>query len=279
MGTLESTAGGSDFQAAFDAGSATKVISTVIEGVPHVLVPPGSSLKSMETLLPAPQRIVASPEFHSVEGFLDYTEEFAQDGTRIFVDKGQWRFFTIFDSHAPNAPAWGDHCASLTLNLSPEWRLFKRIDGDRMSPQELAELLEENLAYFVGPLEGAELLTMAQNLKVDLKGDLQINSSTQSGLRLLSIRDDSTVAGRSGEKELAFPEKVELKLRIFDNHHAYPISVFLRYRASKEGVRFWFKIPDPDGIEEEAFTQAVDEIRDKSGLRTLHGKYQGPRHK
>lgn len=268
-----------EYEAAFNQGASTKMVRQNIEGIEHVLVPPGSTLQSMERLMPAPQRIKANPEFYDAAGFCDYTEEFKQPGTRIFVDQANWRFFTVFDFHAPEQPAWGDHSASLKMNESPEWKRFKAVDGKKMMPQELAEFLEENLVYVAGPIAGADLLTMAQNLKAQLKGDLDIEHSTQSGLRRLLIKDDSVLKGQANKKELAFPEKVDLHLRIFDNHSTYPIAVFLRYRASKEGVMFWFKIPDPQRIEEQAFEAVIKEIRETSGLKTLKGRFEGPRHK
>lgn len=276
---LEVAQSSTDFGAAFEAGAATKIVTKTFEGIQHAMIPAGSDLISMEELMDAPKRIKASPEFYDVGGFIDYTEEFAEAGTRIFVNQGDWRFFTIFDAPAKGQPAWGDHCASLQLKKSPEWKRFVGMDSVKLSPMELAEFIEENIEYFKGPLVGAELLTMAQNLKVDLKGDLQIDHTTQAGLKHLVIKDDSVLSGRSGDKDLAFPEKVDLSLRVFDQHTAYSVSVFLRYRASKEGVKFWFKVPDVPGIEEAAFEKVIEEIREKSGLKTLKGRYQGPSHK
>jgi len=268
-----------EFESAFNIGASTAVVRSTIEGIPHVLVPPGASLQSMEKLLPAPTRIIANPEFYDVDGFVDYAAEFQQEGSRVFVDQGKRRFFTVFDFHAKGQPAWGDHSASLCMQESPEWKRFKAADGAKMAPMELAEFLEENLAYVAGPIIGAELLTMAQNLKVTLKGDLNIEHSTQSGLRHLQVKDDSVLTGKSGAKELEFPERLQLNLRIFDNHSTYPIHVFLRYRAAKEGITFWLKIPDPQGIEDEAFDQVIDAVRTGTGLKTLKGRFEGPRHK
>lgn len=268
-----------EFESAHALGAATHIVTESFNGIEHVLVPPGSSLTSMEKMQPQPARIKANPEFYDVEGFVDYAEEFKEEGTRIFVEKAAFRFFTIFDFHSPGEPAWGDHSASLTMRPSPEWTRWLRINNKKFTPMELAEFLEENLSYITAPVTGAELLTMCQNLKVVLKGNLDIEQSTQSGLKHLQIRDDSTLSGRSGTKDLAFPEKLELALRIFDNSHAYPISIFLRYRATKEGVVFWFTIPDPDGIEEQAFMKIVDEVKEESGLKTLMGRFDGPRHK
>jgi len=268
-----------EFEAAFSAGAATEIVSVNIEGIPHVLVPPGSSLESMGRLMDAPKRIKASPEFYDVNGFIDYAEEFQQEGTRIFVNQDRWQFFTVFDFHAKGAPAWGDHSASLCLKQSPEWKRFIAIDGVKMDPTTLAEFLEENIEYIAGPIAGADLLSMSQNLKVALKGNLEIEQTLQAGMRHLQIKDDSVLSGKSGEKEMSFPEKVDLNLRIFDNHSAYSIKVFLRYRGVKEGIVFWFKIPDPQGIEERAFDAVIDEVREKSGLKTLKGRFEGPKHK
>lgn len=268
-----------DFDAAYEAGTHQDIVTELIHGVPHILVPAGADVKSAEKLLPAPTRIKASPEFHSIDGFVDYTGEFKQGGSRVFVDRWGLRFFTVFDSHAPGAPAWGDHCASLTLRLAPEWKRVVGIDGVRMTPEELAEWLEENLAYVHGPLAGTKLLDMVQNLKVDLKGELSVQSTTQSGLRHLSIRDDHVLNGKSGDKSMSFPEKIELRLRIYENCDAYAVNAFLRYRIGKEGIVFWFKVVDIPGTEEEAFDVCVDDVRNRTGLTTLHGKYNGPSHK
>jgi uncharacterized protein YfdQ (DUF2303 family) len=250
-----------------------------VEGVPHVVVPDGCRLQSLESLNPAPQRIKASPAFANVDGFVDYVGEFAREGSRIFVDKKHWRFTTVFDAHAPGQPSWCDHSASLTMELSHEWKQLLSVNGKKMAPQELAEYIEENLEYFIGPVEGAELLTMAQNLKLDLKGDLNIATSTQSGLRELIIRDDSVVKGQSGEKTMAFPEKVELAMRIFDHDSTYKVTAYLRYRASKDGIVFWFKIVNPDDIQEGAFDKIVSLVREQTALKTLYGTFDGPKHK
>jgi uncharacterized protein YfdQ (DUF2303 family) len=269
-----------EYQAAYSQGAAQKVVMEEIEGVQHVLVPPGSNLSSMEGLLPAPTRIKAHPEFNDADGFVDYTGEFKEEGSRIFVNQSEWRFFTIFDSHAKDKPAWGDHSASLQMKESHEWKLFKQADGVKMTPMDLAEFLEDNLAYISGPIEGADLLTMVQNLKVQLKGELNVEHTQQSGLKKYLIQDDSTMKGANRKgKELIFPEKIQLSLRVFDNHNTYPLSVFLRDRVSKESVTFWIKIPDIKGIEEQAFDNVINEVREKTELKTLKGRWEGPRHK
>ncbi len=268
-----------EYESAFAHGRQTTFVATEIEGIPHAQIPHDCALESFAHLLPSPTRIKANPEFYDVAGFADYANEFKAEGTRIFVNQNDRRFFTVFDFHAPGKPAWGDHSASLKMNLSPEWLRWKEIDGKPLSPTELAEWIEDNLEWIEGPITGAKLITMAQNLKVTLKGDLTIEQTLQAGLRHFSIRDDSVVKGVSGAKGFVFPEQVTLALRIFDNHETYPISVYLRYRTTAEKITFFFKIPDPQRLEEQAFDVVIQQVADATKLKTLKGRYEGPRHK
>lgn len=271
-----------DFQAAYDAGRNYEVRPLTIEGVPHVLVPPGSTLSSLEALLPAPKRIVAHPSFHDIDGFASYVKEFKSDGSRVFVDESTLTFFTIFDHHSKDQPAWGDHCSSMKLEESPEWIRFKAFNDKKLTPIEFAELLEDNLDYISAEnMTSADLLTMAQSFKVDFKGnELQIADSLQRGLRSLIVKDDGVARGAKADgTELEFPEKLVLKLRIFKYQATYELQVYLRYRASKERVQFFIKITDPEGIREKAFAAVIDEVKSATELPTVKGKYTGPKHK
>lgn len=273
----------SDFQHAFEAGVASKTEVLSIHGVPHVLIPPGCELESLKGLLPAPTRIVAHPEFSDVAGFADYVAEFKQPGTRVFVDDSARRFVSVFDFHAPESPGWCDHSASIQMHLSPEWKRFVERDGDKMAPKEFAEFLEDNMAYIdeeAGGISSADILTMAQTYKVDLRGELNVEESLQKGLKTLLIRDESRLHGvNTAGLELEFPEMLCFSLRIFKNHDAYPIKVFLRTRTSKDAVVFWFKIPDIEGFRDEAFERVIDDVRKQTGLKVLKGKMAGPSHR
>lgn len=265
----------------YEKGRESAGVETVeLVGVPYALVPRDCDLVSLEKNLPAPRRIIASPEFHDVDGFADYVEQFREVGTRIFVDAKSMRFTTVFDCHAPGKPAWGDHSASLVFCLSSEWERFKKLDGKRMNNREFAEFIEDHVAYIKNDkLTGADLLTMAQNLKVQFKGELAVEETLHAGLRNLTIRDDSTLKAQKGDKLIAFPEKLKLALRVFRGDTAFSIEVFVRYRTENNTLVFWIKIPDAEAIQEAAFDQATARIKQKTGLPVLLGTYYGQSHK
>lgn len=267
-------------QTIFEKGRQAAIVETEINGVKHILVPKDCELQSMERLMKAPVRIRATPEFYAADGFAEYVAEFKEEGSRIFVDEDDLRFSVVFDCHHKGSPAWGDHSASLKLVTAHEWRKFVSIDGKVMDSAGFAEFIEDHIAYIEGnDMTGSELLTMAQNLKVELKGELSVESTLHAGLRKLIIRDDHVLNAKCGEKEMSFPEKLKLTLRIFRGGNAYPIEVYVRYRANKDGVKFWIKIPDASGIQEEAFNLVVEDVKAKTGLPVLLGQYQGKAHK
>lgn len=267
-------------QTIFEKGRQTAIVETEVNGIQHILVPSDCALQSMEYLMSKPARIKASPEFFDAKGFAEYVNEFKEDGTRIFSDTADMRFVTVFDCHHKGSPAWGDHSASLVLKESHEWQKFKSLDSKAMDNTGFAEFLEDHLAYIINDgLSGSDLLTMAQNLKVDLKGDLQVENTLHAGMRKLIIRDDHVMSGKVGDKELAFPEKLKLALRIFRGGETYPIEVFVRYRASKDGVKFWIKIPDAAGIQESALEKVTESVAEATSLPVLNGSYQGKSHK
>lgn len=267
-------------QTIFEKGRQTAIVNTDVNGIRHILIPKDCDLKSMEYLMPTPARIKAHPEFADETGFAEYIAEFKEDGSRIFVDEDARRFSVVFDCHHKGKPAWGDHSASMVLALSHEWRRFCQLDGKVMSNVDFAEFIEDHIAYISGnDMSGSDLLTLAQNFKVEFKGELNTESTLHSGLRKLVIRDDHVVSGKCGDKELSFPERLKLNLRVFHGGAAYPIEVYVRYRASKEGVKFWIKIPDIQGIQEEAFRIVTKNVANKTGLPVLLGKYVGQSHK
>ena len=271
-----------DFKDAHQLGQATKIETIEISGVTHVQVPPGCDLQSMEQLMPAPQRIVASPVFTDIAGFAAYIKEFKEAGSRIFVDDKNWSFITVFDCHAKDQPAWGDHSASMDVVASNEWKRFQRYNDKKMSPSEFAEFLEDNIEYLAKSegLSGADLLSMAQSFKIKLKGNIEVDETLSQGMKKLVIIDDSTIRGaKQNGKEVSFPETLSFDLRIFKNHASYPIKVFLRTRHDDTSLHFFIKIPDVEGLEEEAFDRVIEAVAKETKLPTLKGSFKGKYHK
>lgn len=272
-----------DFKDAYNIGREQQIITRDINGIEHALIPPGCTLESMERYMPAPVRIKCHPAFGDIDGFDNYVQEFKEPGTRIFVDENNLRFTAVFDFHSKkDGPAWGDHSASMALELSNEWSRFLLYDGREMKPTEFAELLEDNVQYVSADnnLTGADLLTMAQTFKIKVSGEVEVEETLKEGMKKLVIIDNSTVTARNTQGQtVEYPEKITFALRIFKNQDTYPIEVFLRTRKTEKILTFFIKIPDPKDIEEQALNLVIKKVKDVTGLPTLRGKFAGPSHK
>lgn len=272
-----------EFESAHALGAATEIVSHTIGGVEHIIVPPGSSLESMERLMAAPIRIRSHPAFGDIESFAAYAKDFQDNKSRIFVDDNKHSFCVVFDGDEKSKPGWGDHSCSMALHHSHEWDRFRSLDGKKMTPKEFAEFLEDHLPYLndnENKQKSGELLGMAQSFKLKLKGNVEVEESLHLGLKTLIIQDDSTLKSQDKKgKELKFPEELHFNLRIFKNHATYPIKVYLRYRISENAVVFFIKIPDPTLLVEQAFDQVMESVKKAAKLPTLRGVYDGPRHK
>lgn len=263
-------------------GAATSIVSKHIGAVEHVLIPPGSELKSMEKLMPQPLRIRSHPAFGDIGSFATYAKEFQDSASRVFVDDDCHRFCIVFDGDKKDVPGWSDHSCSMSLAHSHEWGRFMDHNGSKMSSLGFAEFIEDHLPYLndeENVVPSGELLTMAQTFKLKLKGDVEVEESLHRGLKTLKIQDDSTIKAGTSGKELTFPETLHFNLRIFKNHDAFPIKVFLRYRILDNSVVFFYKIPDPKLLVEEAFNMVMESVQKETGLPVLRGVYDGPRHK
>ena len=265
----------SNFKDAHDLGALTKIIDKDFQGIPHVLVPQGADFKSLEKLLPAPKRIKSRSEFSDLESFDSYIQVFKETDSVIYLDEDERKYKTVFDHHAKDKPTWGDHSASLKLHLSNEWQRFKEADGETMNPKAFSEFIEDNIKYLSAEdMDAADILTLSQNFKITVKGDIEVNETLHAGLKKLVITDDSTVkaAGNPG-KELTIPEQLNVKMRFFRNGSTYSTQVYLRYRIENSRLYFFIKIPDPEFIEEEALNEYSKEVGTKTGLKVLKGVF------
>lgn len=264
-----------DFGAAYLRGMEHTLDTVDIGGIEHTLVPKDCSVVSFEKLMPAPARIKAAHKFHDIESFARYFKEFAEDGTRIFVDESKSTFVAVFDCDHKGAPAWGDHSISLSMDIAHEWTRFTNANNQKMDQRVFAEFLEDSVDYIVGPNEftGARLLEMAQNINMDIKGNFACTETMAEGLKVLNIKDESTAHANINGQNIKFPAQLELALRVFRGSKAYKFNAHLRHRVRKEGLLFWYTIPDIEAVKENAFAHVIAQVQEACGKDVYRGSY------
>lgn len=270
----------SDFQDAFEKGEQTKILEKDINGILHLIVPDSSSVKSMEHLMPAPLRLQSRSKFGDLDSFKAYAEKFAEEDSVIYLDEDNRRFKVIFDHHGKGKPTWGEHTSTLQLEQSHEWQRFKQYDGKKMKPKQFAEFIEDNIDYLSAKdskgelMSSSDLFTMAQTFKINVRGEVEVDESLHQGLKKLHITNDTTLRGNSAQgNDLSFPEELSVIMRYFRNGSTYATKVFLRYRADSDGLVFFIKIPDPQGIEEDALNAFAEKVEKETNLKVLKGSF------
>lgn len=270
-----STPDKTEFESAYALGMAAVLDTVDVGGVEHALIPEGAKVQSFERLMPAPIRIRASHQFHDISSFARYFKEFAEEGTRIFVDEAKAEFVAVFDCDHKGKPAWGEHRISLKLDVASEWRKFVSFNNKKLEQREFAEFLEDSVDYIVGPEEytGARLLEMASNISIDIKGQFSCQDTMAEGLKQLVIKDESTATANVNGKVLKFPPQMQLALRVFRGSKTYNFPVHLRHRVRKEGLLFWITIPDVERVVEQAFDAVITELKDACEREVFRGSY------
>ncbi|MCI7353071.1 MAG: DUF2303 family protein [[Actinobacillus] rossii] len=130
---------------------------------PAILARDDFSVKSLEHLQKAPNRIRQAVTVSTAKSLIDYVNKFKITGTSIFCDLDKLTVKTIFDYHANSQEArWGDHTASYTCPHSKDWNAWIGKNKNAMGQIEFAQFIENNIHCVASEgnvASGAELLT------------------------------------------------------------------------------------------------------------------------
>ena len=255
---------------------ASKPLILDLQGVPHLMLPSHMSSESLERFLPAPIRVKGLYAFEDPTSFARYIDEFKEGGTRVFADFDKYRFLAVINGSLKDAPAHSDHRATLNMTTAPEWKAWVEKNGKKMQPREFAMFLENHIREITGDFTGSDLLAMCRGLRTHIKGGMHADESISEGRRSLAFSMDTRVAGSrptgdGQDREVAFPETIQVTLKVFNHVAAYVFEPRLRWDADDKGVVFWYDLIDPVIVQRAAFEQVVGEVNTATGLKAYVG--------
>jgi uncharacterized protein YfdQ (DUF2303 family) len=245
-----------------------------------------------ETLLPSPHRKKASVTLKDASGFVDYLNRHKSPAhttlwaaLSIQPDSNSLNFTAILNDHggAEHETAWRDHRATLSPELSVEWRRWTSKDRTEMSQAEMALWIEDNYPDIStlgtrdrddsdereeGLPSAAMMLQMAGNLEIcaDLKFSRRIN--TQSGGERIEFYDEEK---EDTKKAMAVFKQFAIEIPVFRNGLAYPIRARLRYRNNKGDVTFWYELIRADKALEQAAMDMAQDLQAATGVPLFYG--------
>lgn len=227
----------------------------------------------LEAFLPAPRRKRGRVQLHTGESLARYVNGHAEAGrTALYGDVDSLSVVAVLNGHDDSdstAAGWGDHRATLTLRLTPEWKAWADKDGDGFSQTEFAEFLEDHLADIATP-PGADLLELAKTFEakqgVSFKGAIRLDS----GQRQLTYQE--TIEARAGtEGTIVVPETFTLGLAPFEGSDAYKLDARFRYRLNSGSLKLSFVLNRPDLVLRAAFDDVLSKLQDDTEVAPLRG--------
>lgn len=260
-----------DIGAALNAGMAL-ASAFQIAGLPAVLTPAGSTLKTFPELMDAPRRIMQAVQLSTLESFLSYLEEFTQLTTVLFCDITNGMFTAIIDYHGPGEPDWCVHTAQYTCPKTEEWKAWRAADKKHFTQEEFAEFIEANLADIRSPT-GAEMLEIATTIAA--KSEVTFRRAIRLDNGQIQLGYDTSITGQAGEYgQFSIPEKIKLGIRLFKDGEAYEIDARFRYRLNNGKITLWYELIRPDRINDDAVNNVFNAIKEAIGhTRIYQGNY------
>lgn len=243
---------------------------------PHIAVPDGYTVQDFEKHLAAPRRAKGTTTLHDVESFIETCKRYGSlSDAVIYVDAdyGSQKISAtaVFNDHGddPQKTGWRDHRARFAPRFTQEWKRWMDKSGKPMSQTEFAFFLEANLPEIVTP-PGGEVLEFVTNLQDTRQATYGRAVNLQNGM----VQIEFTEKGDDGTKgKLDLFREFTLALRPFEGGEPYSVKALLRYRIDRNSgdIAFWFDIPRPERILEDACKETVEKIRRSAGLPVVFG--------
>jgi len=234
-------------------------------------LPPGWSVKSFESFLPAPLRIQQRTVLTDTQSFCVYVEKFNGKGARLFGNSEEQVVVAVLDPVMPGQPSHQEHTAALKLTESPEWKVWQAFCGEYWTRDKFVRFIENNMEQVVGDFSGAKLLEMCRDIKATTTRDAIISEDLEGGSRKLKISKDDSVT--SGSSKVPFPEFLELKLRVFRGEIDFKFQARLRWDLTDGKLTFAIDLRNSEIVEEQAFNEICDRIKANLKLPILKGHY------
>lgn len=240
-----------------------QTINTTFNGIPVFVIPNDMKVATLKEIveeqLPRPYSLNQKIELLTEESFIEYFNRYATESSTIFVDDQTSTFTAVLDYHdSPKEPAHKRHVAYYRCPQTKEWNSWYKHNNEKMSQEEFALFIEDNLKEIDEP-NPADMLQIASTLKA------KNNVDFSSGIRLdngeVQFNYTEKIQGVAGvQGQLEIPEKIKLIIAPFLKGPAYNIEARFRYRVAQGGLTLWYSLIRPHACVDDAFTEVCEKI-------------------
>ena len=229
-----------------------------------------------------------------LDSFIAHVLRFKADHSAIFASDNSKnpKLAAVFDYH-PEGPDRAEtqpmkHRSEYAFPLSDEWKAWAEKDGETMAMTDFAAFLEDRIVDvvanatpsspaakdFVAKTGGniaspSKLIEIARGLQVNESSVLREARNLSTGEAEVVFQSEHLDA--SGNK-LTLPNLFMICLPVFARAPvAYQILARFRYRKVGGGIVFFYELWRPDLVFEQAFSEAITEVRQQTALPVFVG--------
>ena len=257
----------SDAAAAIRAGVALGGLTNFdMNGIPHVAVPDGVGIVSMEKTLPMPTRIQSNRTFEEPGSFCKYVEAFKNTATRLYGIPDNFNFAAFINDDEPEKPSWNEHLAGLQLKKSPEWNEWMEAAGKSLTQRDLANFFEDHIEQIAEP-DAADLLSDIRSIFIS--SGTKCESVQHEGGDIAFTYATETAAGTKTERG-KIPSRLTLLIAPFRSWHPVQMTVALTYALTKEKeLKFVMRPHQAEALMWQSFNDVRKHVEDTLSLPVL----------
>ena len=249
-----------------------------------IAVPEGWDIATdtqLEQLQNHPYRAKGQVATKTVESFAHYVNTHKHDESLLYalVDPTSTtplKVTAVFNEHqggtaGDNKPGWRDFTATLTPEVSHEWKIWTARSGTPMNQYEFALFIEDNIKDISSQENyptGTNMLKMATQFEATQDKKFRSAVRIQSGgvnLECIDTDDAATV-----EKMQAF-DRFMIGVPVFWKGQAYLLEAKLRYRVHSGSLSLWYDLIRPDLVVNDAIDNILAQVAEATNLPVLHG--------
>lgn len=252
------------------------------------VIPADSKLEDITSKIEAaaltPRRKTGTVHLADVTSFATYVSQQGHpDSTYVYADPDNRTLVAVLNDHAIGADPAGvsvagrrDHRVVYQAEYSREFTTWLTHNGKKMTQEEFAIFLEDNIADIAPPVDGSnlptgdKLLAVALTLQAKTEVDFKSHKRLDNGEVQLTFNEQTT-ATAGVDSSLTVPREFAIGLRLFKNGEGFKIRARLKYRLSSGKVMFWYELDRPQNAVEAAFKNYVDSAAG-SGFTVLTGR-------
>lgn len=224
----------------------------------------------VEKAQPTPRRKTGRVELQDLESLLTYCAEMAAAKTAlVYCNRNDSTITAVFNDHRAAEAGWRDHRAQYKAEFTPEFKRWIDNNKKTMDQTAFAEFIEDNFVDIPGAAAQV-MLDVATTIQATTGISFSSAKRLQNGQSQLVYNETIDArAGASGALEI--PKEFALGLRIYKNGAGYKLNARLKYRLNSGQVKFWYELDRPEVSIDDAFSDYITTMRDKSGYQVLLG--------